>query len=72
MLEGVPNEQDLVDRLEEALDQLGTECQKLIRTYYYEGFQLKEIADKLDLSLGTIKMQKYRCLLRLAALLGIK
>ena len=41
---------------------LGESCKTLLKKYYYEGVQLKEIASTKDKKPTTIRKQKERCL----------
>lgn len=57
-----------VEKLEQNFEKLGTSCKKLLLLFYYQKASLKEIADRLDLTLKTAKNTKYRCMKKLRAI----
>lgn len=56
-------------RLEEALDQLGSPCNDLLRAFYYADKSMETIADESGYTnANNAKTQKYKCLMRLKKL----
>ncbi len=56
-------------KLQTALKQLGSKCQKILELYYYNGMTLDEIRTELDYtSKDVLKSQKSRCLKQLKEL----
>jgi RNA polymerase sigma factor (sigma-70 family) len=53
-----------------ALHELPVDEAELVRLQHLEGFSLAEIAERLDIPLGTVKSRSFRAHRRLAALLG--
>lgn len=49
--------------LSNAFDQLGEQCQKILRAFYYLGWDMSRIAKEMNYSTTeTVKSQKYRCM----------
>ena len=48
--------------LEQCWDQLQERCQKILKAFYYDNIQLKELADKLEKSPTALRKQKQRCM----------
>jgi len=55
--------------LVEALEQLGADCQQIIRLRYFHQQSYNEICGLLELPLGTVCSRLKRCLLKLKGLL---
>ncbi|TKG96593.1 RNA polymerase sigma-70 factor [Puteibacter caeruleilacunae] len=53
---------DLPTRIDESIEKLPEQCQKIFRMSRYEGFSYKEIAKKLQISESTVNTQIYRAL----------
>ncbi len=49
-----------IDRMREVVDQLKPKYRELVKLRYFEEYSYDEIADELDLPLGTVKAQLYR------------
>jgi RNA polymerase sigma-70 factor (ECF subfamily) len=49
-----------IDRMREVVDQLKPKYRQLVKLRYFEEYSYDEIADELDLPLGTVKAQLYR------------
>lgn len=49
-----------VDRMREVVEQLKPKYRQLVKLRYFEEYSYDEIADELDLPLGTVKAQLYR------------
>jgi len=49
-----------VDRMREIVEQLKPKYRQLVKLRYFEEYSYDEIADELDLPLGTVKAQLYR------------
>jgi RNA polymerase sigma factor (sigma-70 family) len=47
--------------LSQALENLGETCQQIIRLFYIEDRSLKEIAQQLNSTEGTVKVSRFRC-----------
>lgn len=43
-----------------AIDQLPAECRKIFKMSYMDGYSIQEIADKLEISVHTVKSQRAR------------
>lgn len=57
------------DRLEQALDQLGSPCNQLLRAFYYADKSMETIAQEAGYTnANNAKTQKYKCLMRLRKL----
>ena len=54
----------------EAVDQLPEDEREIVRLQHFEGLSQSEIAQHLNLALGTVKSRSFRAHRRLAALLG--
>ena len=52
-------------QLEKAFDELAEEQRRTLELFYFEGFELREIAEKLHQSLGNVRHHLYRGLERL-------
>ena len=57
-------------QVREAVDGLPTEEQRIIRLQHFEGFTHAEIAEQLDIPVGTVKSRSFRAHKRLAGALG--
>ena len=53
---------ELTSRLERILDDLPPGCNQILRLSYIEGLKHKEIAEKLQISINTVKSQKMRAI----------
>jgi RNA polymerase sigma factor (sigma-70 family) len=53
------------EALDVAWDQLGPDCQQVLKAFYYDGTSLKELAEKLQKTPAAIRKQKQRCLEKL-------
>lgn len=52
-----------LQRIEQAIHQIGKQCQQLLNLFYNLGKSMSEIAQKLDLRNDKVaKVQKYRCI----------
>ncbi len=49
-----------IDRMREVVDQLKPKYRQLVKLRYFEEYSYDEIAEELDLPLGTVKAQLYR------------
>lgn len=58
------------DRLETALNELPTEQHEVIRMAYFEGLSSSEIAEKIQIPIGTVKSRVRAAMTRLRTLLG--
>jgi len=55
--------------LEKSLDQLGFSCRRVLEYFYYHGFSLEVIAERMRYkNADTVKAHKYRCLKQLEQL----
>ena len=61
---------ELSDALERAIRSLPVEQRFLISAYYFGGQQYQELADILEMPIGTVKTQLHRAKARLRVLLG--
>lgn len=59
-----------VVRVEQALQQLGGNCQELLERYYYRKESLKVISGHLGYTEKTAKNNKYRCMQKLKSILS--
>ena len=50
-----------IQALSKALLKLGGTCQKIIQWFFVEHYSLKEIAQKLNSTEGTVKVSRFRC-----------
>jgi RNA polymerase sigma factor (sigma-70 family) len=50
-----------ISRLQHALGKLGDTCQKILQLFYVENQSIKQIAEALDSTEGTIKVSRHRC-----------
>ena len=51
------------ENLAKAFEQLGEQCQKILRAFYYLGWDMTRIATEMNYSTTeTVKSQKYRCM----------
>jgi len=57
-------------QVRQAIDALSADDQAVIRLQHFEGLTQGEIADRLDLPIGTVKSRTFRAHRRLAAALG--
>jgi RNA polymerase sigma-70 factor, ECF subfamily len=60
---------ELRDRLEKAIEQLPSQYRILIAGHYLQGLQYEDLADAMELPLGTVKTQLHRAKRRLRQLL---
>jgi RNA polymerase sigma-70 factor (ECF subfamily) len=60
---------ELRDRLEKAIQQLPSQYRILIAGHYLQGLQYEDLADAMNLPLGTVKTQLHRAKRRLRELL---
>jgi RNA polymerase sigma factor (sigma-70 family) len=58
---------DRIRQLEASLAQLGDNCRRLLKLFYYQKASLREIAATLGITEPTAKNNKYRCMQRLRA-----
>lgn len=54
----------------QALERLSTDDRELLRKIYYEGMETAPLAQRLGVTVGTLRVRKHRVLARLAALLN--
>lgn len=57
-----------LDALNKAWNKLGPNCQKLLKSFYYDRVKLKDIALQLGKSDASLRKQKERCLRKLQTL----
>lgn len=62
-------EETYLDQVEKSLNQLGGTCQIILQDYYINHLDLGEIAENLNKTYAAIKEQKYRCMLKLKAII---
>ncbi|XEC94482.1 RNA polymerase sigma factor [Paenibacillus tarimensis] len=67
--EGTRNIYDSSMEMEDLLDGLDPEHKEVIVLYYWEDISIREIAQMLDISEGTVKSRLYRARMKLAVLL---
>ena len=65
----------LIDRsrraqVRDALEQMRPDDRDLLRLLYVEGLETAEVASRLGIDAGTLRVRKHRALLRLAAIVG--
>jgi RNA polymerase sigma factor (sigma-70 family) len=67
-----PETSDIHDAwaVREAVDQLPEDEREIVRLQHFEGLTHAEIADRLNLALGTVKSRSFRAHKRLATVLG--
>ena len=65
----VSTEHYRTDQMQRAFDKLETACKHLLWLVYWDGYKMKEIATQLAITVEAAKERKYRCMLRLGALL---
>ena len=53
------NKEEQINRMRQALTQLNMDQQNVLSLFYLEGFTLHEIADILDISIGTVKSRLF-------------
>lgn len=58
--------------LDQAWNELGTDCQRLLKWVYYGKMKLSEIAEQEEKTAASIRKQKERCIKKLKALLNQK
>lgn len=64
--EEIEEKEKKVENLEQALEELGEPCASVIRSFYIEGKNMKDIAEQFEYSsTDTAKTQKHKCLNRL-------
>lgn len=57
---------DLINRLYNALQNLGKPCSDILKMFYYHNQSLQKVAETLGYkNVGSVKTQKYKCLNRL-------
>ncbi len=55
-----------IDKLNKALENLGSPCKDLLEGFYIQGYSMKELAEKFHYTnASNAKTQKYKCLQRL-------
>ncbi|MFM2267109.1 MAG: hypothetical protein RL757_550 [Bacteroidota bacterium] len=59
---------DIVELLDRSFVQLGGECQQVLKGYYYDGLQYKEMADQTGDSSASLRKRKERCMEKLKSL----
>lgn len=59
----------LLERLADALSQIGQRNRDIIILHYYNGYTLKEVAKKMDLSYSNVKLLHSKALKKLQALM---
>ena len=64
------NQKELRERIDDAMDKLSDNHRAVIVLYEYEHLEYKEIADKMDTSIGTVMSRLFYARKKLAALLG--
>jgi len=68
IIEATISDEEQQDKLQAALMQLGDKCREILYLFYYRGFSLGEIVEKLGYSTKDVaKSQKSRCLKSLKA-----
>ena len=50
-----------IQALSQAIRKLGDTCQKIIQWFFVDQYSLKEIAQKLNSTEGTVKVSRFRC-----------
>lgn len=56
------DEEERVNAIQKCISELGETCQKVLTMYYFDGFSMKEVADKLGFAnADTAKTKKYKC-----------
>jgi RNA polymerase sigma factor (sigma-70 family) len=53
---------ETITLLEQAWQNLGTECKKLLKSHYYDGIQLKQISASIGQSDVAVRKRKERCM----------
>ncbi len=48
--------------MEKVFTNIGTDCQQLLRAFYYEKRSLKEIAEIMSYTIAFVRVKKYRCM----------
>ena len=64
------NQQELRERIDDAMDKLSDSHRAVLVLYEYEQLEYKEIADQMDTSIGTVMSRLFYARKKLAALLG--
>jgi len=58
-------------QLDEVMQRLGTNCLKILRSYYYDNLSIKEILEQLDYeNEQVVRNKKYKCLKELDKMIG--
>jgi RNA polymerase sigma factor (sigma-70 family) len=56
------DQQEQVRIIRQCVDSLGETCRKVLAYYYFDGFSMKEIAEKMGFANSdTAKTKKYKC-----------
>ena len=56
-------QKESAQQLEDVMKKLGTNCMKILRSYYYENLSIKEILEQLDYeNEQVVRNKKYKCL----------
>lgn len=58
-------DKDMINKLVRLLSSIDEKCEALLKLYYYQGANLKDIATRLDLSYDFVRVKKKRCLNKL-------
>lgn len=53
-------ENEIMDEIFRVIDTLPTECSKIFRMSYVEGMDIQKVADRLGISVNTVKTQRMR------------
>jgi RNA polymerase sigma factor (sigma-70 family) len=57
-----------IQRMEIALDKMCEDCRYVLTAYYYDGIQLKDIANKLNIRADTLRQRKKECIKKMRTL----
>ncbi len=76
MIPDLTDEQEVLikdELLIQLQSEMNTDCQKILRAYYYDGLSMEEIRKSFDLgSQQAAKNKKYRCLQKLVSIIKSK
>ena len=67
--ESEPIDPELISKMQKGFEKLGKKCKEIITLFYYRGFSILEIVDRMGYKdANTVKSQKSRCLKQLKTL----